>query len=57
MKVVYIFSSQGHTISCKPGKMTLPQLEDKLVDGTVIGCFPNLYAVLAGYLPNQVITL
>ena len=112
MKVAYIFSSQGHTVSYKLGKMILPQLEEdrhgvqvvgmfffednnyvlvkgdplgerlakvaseqdillmgcdqccyereidaKLVDGAVIGCFPNLYAALATNLPDQVITL
>jgi hypothetical protein len=112
MKVAYIFSSQGHTVSYKLGKMILPQLEedrhgvqvvgmfffednnyvlvkgdplgerlakvaaeqnillmgcdqccyereidDKLVAGAVIGCFPNLYAALAGNMPDQVITL
>ena len=112
MKVAYIFSSQGHTVSFKLGKMILPQLEegahgvevagmfffednnyvlvkgdplgerlakvaqqqgmllmgcdqccyereidDNLVDGAVIGCFPNLYDALAGNMPDQVITL
>lgn len=112
MKVAYIFSSQGHTVSYKLGKMILPQLEEdrhgvdvvgmfffednnyvlvkgdplgerlakvaakqnillmgcdqccyereideKLVEGAVIGCFPNLYAALAGNMPDQVITL
>jgi len=112
MKVAYIFSSQGHTVSYKLGKMILPQLEagthgvdvvgmfffednnyvlvkgdtlgerlariareqgmllmgcdqcchereidGKLVDGAVIGCFPNLYAALSGNMPDQVITL
>jgi hypothetical protein len=97
MKVAYIFSSQGHTVSYKLGKMILPQLEDnnyvlvkgdplgerlakvakdqkmllmgcdqccyereidgKLVDGAVIGCFPNLYEALAGNMPDQIITL
>ena len=28
MKVAYIFSSQGHTVSFKLGKMILPQLEE-----------------------------
>ena len=28
MKVAYIFSSQGHTVSYKLGKMILPQLEE-----------------------------
>jgi len=112
MKVAYIFSSQGHTVSFKLGKMILPQLEDKahgvdvvgmfffednnyvlvkdnpigerlakvakeqgmllmgcdqccyernidgkLVDGAVIGCFPNLYEALSGNMPDQIITL
>ena len=112
MKVAYIFSSQGHTVSYKLGKMILPQLEngthgvdvvgmfffedncyvlmegnpigerlakvaaengmllmgcdqccwereidEKLVDGATIGCFPNLYEALSGSPPDQVITL
>ena len=28
MKVAYIFSTQGHTVSYKLGKMILPQLEE-----------------------------
>ena len=95
MKVAYIFSSQGHTVSYKLGQMILPQLEadvlvkgdplgerlakvakdrgmllmgcdkccyereidGKLIDGAVIGCFPNLYEALSGNMPDQVITL
>lgn len=112
MKVAYIFSTQGHSVSYKLGQMILPQLEngshgvevvgmfffednayvlqqgnpigerlaaiadissmllmacdrcadereitDKLVDGAVVGCFPDLYAALSGNLPDQVITL
>lgn len=112
MKVAYIFSTQGHSVSYKLGQMILPQLEanehgvevvgmfffednnyvlvkgdpigerlakvaqekgvllmgcdkccyergldGKLVTGAVIGCFPNLYAALAGNMPDQVITL
>lgn len=112
MKVAYIFSTQGHSVSYKLGKMILPQLEDKahgvdvvgmfffedntyvlqkgnpigerlaavakqngmllmacdqcayerqiedlLVDGACIGCFPNLYGALSGNMPDQVITL
>ncbi|MEN8108771.1 MAG: SaoD/DsrE family protein [Pseudomonadota bacterium] len=112
MKVAYIFSSQGHTVSYKLGKMILPQLEEdchgvevagmfffedncyvlvednpigerlarvakekgmllmgcdqccyereidgKLVEGAMIGCFPDLYGALAGNMPDQVITL
>lgn len=112
MKVAYIFSTQGHSVSYKLGQMILPQLEndahgvevvgmfffedncyvlqegnpigerlaavaksngmllmgcdkcciereidDKLVEGAVIGCFPNLYSALSGNMPDQVITL
>lgn len=112
MKVAYIFSTQGHSVSFKLGKMILPQLEDDahgvevvgmfffednnyvllkgnpigerlaivakkkgmllmgcdqcceereiedmLVDGAVIGCFPNLYSALSGNMPDQIITL
>lgn len=112
MKVAYIFTTQGHSVSYKLGKMILPQLEEdahgvevvgmfffednnyvlvrgdplgerlglvakragmllmgcdqccyereidgKLVDGAVIGCFPNLYNALAGNMPDQVISL
>ncbi len=112
MKVAYIFSTQGHTISYKLAKMILPQLEndahgvevvgmfffedncyallqgnplaerlarvarknnillmgcdqccderditDKLVEGAGVGCFPQLYAALAGNPPDQIITL
>ncbi len=112
MKVAYIFSTQGHSVSYKLGKMILPQLEDDahgvevvgmfffedntyvlqqgnpigerltkvakrtgmllmacdqcayereiedmLVEGACIGCFPNLYAALSGNMPDQVITL
>lgn len=112
MKVAYIFSTQGHSVSYKLGKMILPQLEEDahgvevvgmfffedntyvlqkenplgerlakvaaksgmllmacdqcayereidemLVDGAVIGCFPNLYGALSGNMPDQVITL
>ena len=112
MKVAYIFSTQGHSVSYKLGKMILPQLEDdkhgvevagmfffednayvlqkgnpigerlakvaadkamllmacdqcayereidgNLVEGAVIGCFPNLYGALSGNMPDQIITL
>ncbi|MHB1529307.1 MAG: SaoD/DsrE family protein [Acidiferrobacteraceae bacterium] len=112
MKVAYIFTTQGHSVSYKLGKMILPQLEagahgvavvgmfffednnyvlvkgdplgerlakiaraqgmllmgcdqccyergiaDKLVEGAVIGCFPNLYQALSGNMPDQVISL
>ncbi|MDD3853437.1 MAG: DsrE-related protein SaoD [Syntrophomonadaceae bacterium] len=32
-------------------------IDDKLVSGASIGCFPNLYAVLGGANIDQVITL
>ncbi|MCW8935926.1 MAG: SaoD/DsrE family protein [Gammaproteobacteria bacterium] len=112
MKVAYIFSTQGHSVSFKLGQMILPQIEDnahgvevvgmfffednnyvlvngnpigerlakvakekgmllmgcdkccyereieeKLVEGAVIGCFPDLYSALAGNMPDQIITL
>jgi hypothetical protein len=112
MKVAYIFSTQGHSVSYKLGKMILPQLEENahgvevvgmfffedntyvlqqgnpigerlarvarrngmllmacdqcayereienmLVEGATVGCFPNLYAALSGNMPDQVITL
>ncbi len=112
MKIAYIFTTQGHTVSFKLGKMILPQLEqdehgvdvvgmfffednnyvlvkdnpigerlaavakekgmllmgcdqccdersitNQLVDGAVVGCFPDLYGALAGSPPDQVITL
>jgi hypothetical protein len=112
MKVAYIFSTQGHSVSYKLGQMILPQLEsdahgvevvgmfffednayvlmkgnpigerlaaaakesgmllmgcdkccyereidDRLVDGATIGCFPDLYKALSGNMPDQVITL
>ena len=112
MKVAYIFSTQGHSVSYKLGQMILPQLEqdahgvdvvgmfffedntyvlqqgnligerlamvakeqgmlliacDKcaierqidqiLVEGACIGCFPDLYGALSGNMPDQIITL
>ena len=121
MKVAYIFSTSGHTVSYKLGKMILPQLEARghgaevvgmmffddnvyalragdplgerlarvakeqnillmlcdqcalerglaegvpgncqpvnTVEGVRVGCFPDLYAALAGNPPDQVITL
>lgn len=112
MKVAYIFSTQGHSVSYKLGQMILPQLENethgvevvgmfffednnyvlvkgdpigtrldkvakqngmllmgcdkccyereidkKLVESAVIGCFPDLYSALSSNMPDQVITL
>jgi len=33
------------------------EIDKKLVDGAVIGCFPDLYTALSGKMPEQVITL
>lgn len=33
------------------------QIDEKLVRGATIGCFPDLYGALAGNMPDQVITL
>jgi hypothetical protein len=33
------------------------QIDDMLVDGAGIGCFPDLYSALSGNMPDQVITL
>lgn len=33
------------------------EIDGKLVDGAVIGCFPDLYKALSGNMPDQVITL
>ena len=33
------------------------EIDKKLVEGAVIGCFPNLYAALSGNMPDHIITL
>lgn len=33
------------------------EIADQLMDGVGIGCFPDLYAALAGNMPDQIITL
>jgi len=33
------------------------QINGKLVNGAVIGCFPDLYGALASNMPDQVISL
>jgi DsrE/DsrF-like family len=33
------------------------KIQDNLVDGARIGCFPDLYNALTGNMPDQVITL
>ena len=39
MKVAYIFSTQGHSVSYKLGQMILPQLEDDAHGVDVVGMF------------------
>lgn len=39
MKVAYIFTTQGHSVSYKLGKMILPQLEAGAHGVTVVGMF------------------
>ena len=51
MKVAYVFSSQGHTISYKLGRMILPQLEDDAHGVEVVGMFffeDNNYILVRG---------
>ena len=51
MKVAYIFSSQGHTVSYKLGKMILPQLEEDRHGVQVVGMFffeDNNYVLVKG---------
>src|SRR3989304_3439271 len=51
MKVAYIFSTQGHTVSYKLGKMILPQLEEDRHGAEVVGMFffeDNNYILVQG---------
>jgi sulfur relay (sulfurtransferase) complex TusBCD TusD component (DsrE family) len=51
MKVAYIFSTTGHTVSYKLGKMILPQLEENRHGVDVVGMFffdDNTYALRRG---------
>ncbi|GER91360.1 hypothetical protein KDW_55220 [Dictyobacter vulcani] len=51
MKVAYIFSSTGHTVSYKLGKMILPQLEEHRHGAEVVGMFffdDNTFALRKG---------
>jgi hypothetical protein len=51
MKVAYIFSTQGHSVSFKLGKMILPQLENDAHGVEVVGMFffeDNNYVLLKG---------
>ena len=51
MKVAYVFSTTGHTVSYKLGKMILPQLEQDRHGADVVDMFfydDNCYALRAG---------
>ena len=51
MKVAYIFSTSGHNVSYKLGKMILPQLEEGRHGVEVVGMFffdDNTWALRAG---------
>jgi sulfur relay (sulfurtransferase) complex TusBCD TusD component (DsrE family) len=51
MKVAYIFSTSGHSVSYKLGKMILPQLEEHRHGVEVVGMFffdDNTYALRKG---------
>ena len=51
MKIAYIFSSQGHTVSFKLGQMILPQLEADAHGVDVVGMFffeDNNYVLVKG---------
>ncbi len=51
MKIAYIFSTQGHTVSYKLGKMILPQLEQDAHGAEVVGMFffeDNNYVLVKG---------
>ena len=51
MKVAYLFSTTGHTVSYKLGKMILPQLEEHRHGVEVVGMFffdDNTYALRQG---------
>lgn len=51
MKVAYIFSTSGHTVSYKLGKMILPQLEERRHGAEVVGMFffdDNTFALRKG---------
>lgn len=51
MKVAYIFTTQGHTVSYKLGKMILPQLEEDAHGAGVVGMFffeDNNYVLVKG---------
>ncbi|MGQ9829656.1 MAG: SaoD/DsrE family protein [Roseiflexus sp.] len=45
--------AEGDFSQCGVGEVTAKGL----VEGVVVGCFPQLYAALSGNLPDQVITL
>ena len=51
MKVAYIFSTQGHSVSFKLGKMIIPQMEGSAHGVEVVGMFffeDNVYVLQKG---------
>jgi sulfur relay (sulfurtransferase) complex TusBCD TusD component (DsrE family) len=51
MKIAYVFSTSGHTVSYKLGKMILPQLEQGKHGAEVVGMFffdDNTFALQSG---------
>ena len=59
MKVAYIFSTQGHTVSYKLAKMILSQLEDKAHGVEVVGMFffeDSNYVLVKGDLIGERLT-
>jgi hypothetical protein len=51
MKVAYIFSTQGHSVSSKLGRMILPQIEEGRHGAEVVGMFffeDNCYVLMKG---------
>lgn len=51
MKVAYVFTTSGHNVSYKLGKMILPQLEQGRHGAEVVGMFffdDNVYALRKG---------
>jgi hypothetical protein len=51
LKVAYIFSTQGHTVSYKLARMILPQLEEDRHGAEVVGMFffeDNCYVLVKG---------
>lgn len=59
MKAAYKFSTQGHSVFCKLGKMILPQLEQNIHGVDVVGMFfteDNVYVLQKGNLIGEGLT-